>query len=45
MQKNPCIMQVRAESSKSALPLSNYSHYLVSDFLVYTKHETVSKSG
>ena len=32
MQKNPCIMQVRAEPIKSALPFRNYSHILYQIF-------------
>ena len=32
MQKIPCIMQVRAEPTKSALPFSNYSHILCQFF-------------
>jgi len=32
MPKNPCIMQIWAETGKSALPFSNYSHILYQFF-------------
>ncbi len=32
MQKNPCIMQVRAETAQSALPIRNYSQILYQFF-------------
>lgn len=37
MQKNTCIMQVRAETEKSALPFVTYSHILY-QFFVFTQN-------
>ena len=56
MPKNYCIMQIWAESGKSALPICNYSQILY-QFLTFTQNlkrsllqrfyfsETVSKTG
>ena len=41
MPKNYCIMQIWAESGKSALPICLFTS-LISVFNVYTKLETVS---
>ena len=37
MPKNYCIMQIRAESGKSALPICNYSQILY-QFLTFTQN-------
>ena len=44
MPKNYCIMQIWAESRKSALPICNYSQILY-QFLTFTQNLKRSRSG
>ena len=44
MPKNYCIMQIRAESGKSALPICNYSQILY-QFLTFTQNLKRSQSS
>ena len=44
MPKNYCIMQIWAESGKSALPICNYSQILY-QFLTFTQNLTRSRYG
>ena len=42
MPKNSCIMQIRAEPEKSALPICNYSQILY-QFLTFTQSLKLSR--
>ena len=44
MPKNYCIMQIWAESGKSALPICNYSQILY-QFLTFTQNLKRSQAG